>query len=71
MSDKPAWLQAYAAETGPQPYPLRLETHRVEALLSVNDTVRDLMATLDRLHETKRTIVVFTSDNGYMLHEHA
>ena len=53
VSDKPAWLQAYVAETGLRTYPVRLETHRVEALLSVNDTVRDLMATLEDLHETR------------------
>jgi N-acetylglucosamine-6-sulfatase len=70
LSDKPAWLQAYAAKVGLRPYPRRLETHRVEALSSVNDTVGDLVATLHDLHETKRTIVVFTSDNGFMLREH-
>jgi len=70
VSDKPAWLQAYVAEHGVHGYPLRLETRRVEALLSVNDTVSKLMDTLDRQHETRRTIVVFTSDNGYVLHEH-
>jgi N-acetylglucosamine-6-sulfatase len=70
LSDKPGWLQAYAARVGLRPYPQSLEIHRVEALLSVNDTVDDLMATLHDLHETKRTIVVFTSDNGYLLREH-
>jgi arylsulfatase A-like enzyme len=70
MSDKPAWLRAYVAETGLKTYPLRLETHRVEALQSVNDTVRRLMEVLKNLHETRRTIVVFTSDNGYLLQEH-
>ena len=70
LSDKPAWLQSYVAETGLRPYPLRLERHRVQALLSVNDTVHDLVAMLHDLHEMKRTIVVFTSDNGFMLREH-
>lgn len=70
VSDKPGWLQDSVAETGLRSYPVRLETHRVEALLSVNDTVRHLMATLKALHETRRTIVVFTSDNGYLLEEH-
>jgi hypothetical protein len=70
VSDKPAWLRAYVAETGLRTYPVRLETHRVEALLSVNDTVRVLMATLEDLHETRNTIVVFTSDNGFCWDEH-
>ena len=70
VSDKPAWLQAHVAETGTRSYPRRLETRRVESLLSVNDTVRDLISTLHDRHETERTIVIFTSDNGFMLHEH-
>lgn len=70
LSDKPAWLQAYAAQAGIKSYPRRLETHRVEALMSVNDTVHDLMTTLHDLHETRQTVVVFTSDNGFMLREH-
>ncbi len=70
LSDKPAWLQDYVAETGLNTYAYRLETHRVEALMSVNDTVHDLMATLQDQREARRTIVVFTSDNGYLLQEH-
>ncbi|MGA8248192.1 MAG: sulfatase-like hydrolase/transferase [Nocardioides sp.] len=70
VSDKPGWLQDYVARVGPRSYPLALEMHRVEALESVNDTVRHLVATLRDLHEEKRTIVVFTSDNGFMLREH-
>ena len=71
LSDKPAWLQAVRRDArAHRPTRCELETHRVEALLSVNDTVRDLVATLERLHELNDTIVVFTSDNGYMLHEH-
>jgi N-acetylglucosamine-6-sulfatase len=70
LTDKPLWLQTYAAKVGQQPYPLRLEMHRVEALQSVNDTVADLVTTLHDLHETKRTLVIFTSDNGFMLREH-
>jgi arylsulfatase A-like enzyme len=70
LSDKPAWLQAYAAQAGLRPYPVALETHRVEALESVNDTVRDVVETLHHLHEGRRTIVMFTSDNAFMLREH-
>ncbi|MBO0847447.1 MAG: sulfatase-like hydrolase/transferase, partial [Nocardioides sp.] len=71
LSDKPVWLQDYAAGLpGPLHYPAFLERHRVEALQSVNDTVRRLVATLRRQHELDRTVVIFTSDNGLMLHEH-
>jgi arylsulfatase A-like enzyme len=70
LSDKPQWLQAYAAKHGVRPYPQALETRRVESLLSVNDTVRRLVATLKAEGELDHTVIVFTSDNGYMLREH-
>jgi N-acetylglucosamine-6-sulfatase len=71
LSDKPSWLQAYAAQlSAPKTYPWQRETRRVEALKSVNDTVRQLVATLRDEGELKRTVVIFSSDNGYMLHEH-
>jgi N-acetylglucosamine-6-sulfatase len=70
LSDKPAWLRTYAALAGIQTYPLRLERRRVQALLSVNDTVRELVATLRDEHQLRQTVVIFTSDNGYMLREH-
>jgi N-acetylglucosamine-6-sulfatase len=71
LSDKPVWLQQYAARfSKPLSYPVTLETHRVEALMSVNDTVRDLVRTLRQEHELDRTELIFTSDNGFMLHEH-
>ena len=38
--------------------------------VSVNDTVRELVGTLRHEHELSQTLVVFTSDNGFMLHEH-
>ena len=71
LTDKPGWLQAYVARLGrPKTYPSGFETSRVEALLSVNDTVRHLVATLRDEHELNRTVVIFTSDHGFMLHEH-
>jgi arylsulfatase A-like enzyme len=71
LSDKPDWLQRYAERLGaPRTYPREFERHRVEALLSVNDTVRELVATLRHEHELSQTLLVFTSDNGFMLHEH-
>ena len=70
LSDKPQWVQQYAAEHGIRPYARTLEAHRVKALLSVNDTVRALTDTLRDEHELADTVVVFTSDNGFMLREH-
>jgi N-acetylglucosamine-6-sulfatase len=70
LSDKPAWVREYAAKHGLHDYPRKLEVHRVESLLSVNDTVHDLVTTLRDRQELDNTVIVFSSDNGYMLREH-
>ena len=70
LSDKPQWLQTYAATHGIKAYPRTLETRRVESLLSVNETVHRLVSTLKEEHALKHTVVMFTSDNGFMLREH-
>jgi arylsulfatase A-like enzyme len=71
LTDKPGWLQAYAERVGrAKPYPRQFEKHRVESLMSVNSTVRHLVKTLRREHELGRTVLIFTSDNGFMLREH-
>jgi arylsulfatase A-like enzyme len=71
LSDKPRWLQeAVAANGGPAAYPTRLEAKRLGALASVDRTVHDLVATLREQHELSRTVLIFTSDNGFMLQEH-
>jgi N-acetylglucosamine-6-sulfatase len=43
---------------------------RREALLSVDQGVRDIVSTLKRRGELGRTLIVFTTDNGYMQGEH-
>jgi arylsulfatase A-like enzyme len=71
LTDKPGWLQAYAERVGSaKPYPRQFEKHRVESLMSVNATVRRLVETLREEHELRRTVLIFTSDNGFMLREH-
>ena len=70
LSDKPQWLQTYAATHGIKAYPRKLETRRVESLLSVNETVHRLVSTLKEEHALNHTVVMFTSDNGFMLREH-
>jgi N-acetylglucosamine-6-sulfatase len=71
MSDKPTWLQEYAArpET-PKTYPTGLERKRVESLRSVNQTVESLVETLQKEHALRDTVLIFTSDNGFLLREH-
>ena len=71
LSDKPAWLQEYAARpTTPKIYPRTFERKRVQALQSVNKTVKAVVETLREQHELKSTVLIFTSDNGFMLREH-
>lgn len=43
---------------------------RIESLLSVDDAVESLVATLERNGELDNTYIFFTSDNGYSLGEH-
>ena len=43
---------------------------RVESLLSVDEGVARTVRRLRALGELRRTIIVFTSDNGYLLGEH-
>jgi N-acetylglucosamine-6-sulfatase len=43
---------------------------RLESLLAVDDLVRRLLAELRRRGELERTLVIFTSDQGFVLGEH-
>ena len=70
LRDKPEWARHYVATHHQRGYPWGRETRRVEALLSVNDTVRRLIDTLKDEHELGRTVVMFASDNGFLLGEH-
>jgi N-acetylglucosamine-6-sulfatase len=47
-----------------------LNQRRLESLLSVDEGVRRMVRTLQSLGELQNTILVFTSDNGYLLGEH-
>jgi N-acetylglucosamine-6-sulfatase len=48
----------------------QLNQGRLESLQSVDEGVGRVVARLRRLGELRRTIIVFTSDNGYLLGEH-
>jgi N-acetylglucosamine-6-sulfatase len=43
---------------------------RLESLLAVDEAVRDIVAALRASGELERTLIVFTSDNGWMQGEH-
>jgi N-acetylglucosamine-6-sulfatase len=48
----------------------RLRRSRLESLMAVDEAVAMLVRTLRRSGELDRTVIVFTTDNGYMLGEH-
>ncbi len=48
----------------------RLYRSRLESLLSVDDAVKRLVGALKATHELQNTVIIYTSDNGYMLGEH-
>lgn len=66
-SDKPSFLD------NARGYPALIEAVRDDgrrSLMAVDELVGRVMRELRRLGELRRTLVIFTSDNGYMLGEH-
>lgn len=71
MSDKPRSVRFKARLGRRQTRALR-QRHRdrLASLLAVDNAVAGLLRTLRRTGELSRTLIIFTSDNGYMLGEH-
>lgn len=72
ISDKPSFLRKNTPRlTQGEINQLTLENRKaVEALQSVDEGVRDLIATLEETGKLKNTYVIFTSDNGFFLGQH-
>ena len=70
MSDKPLHLQR--DPLGPKKLARARQRYqwRLESLLAVDDAVSDLVDTLRATDQMKNTVVVFTSDNGFLHGEH-
>lgn len=71
--DKPAWFRA----AFPHPYDdaavscLEANYHgRMESLAAIDDLVGAVIRTLDKRQALGNTVVIFTSDNGYLFGEH-
>jgi N-acetylglucosamine-6-sulfatase len=71
VNDKPGWIKttprltkAEVADT------VQARRERRDALRAVDDSVAKLVARLKALGELADTLILFTSDNGYMLGEH-
>ncbi len=71
VSDKPAWVRALPP-LGPAARAGLAEAHRrsFEALLAVDDAVREIVGALRERGDLERTVIVFVSDNGFSFGEH-
>lgn len=66
-TDKPPWVQERSMSLQRA---LELRQKQLRTLMAVDDLVGRLMRELQRLGEARRTLVIFTSDNGYFWGEH-
>ena len=71
MADKPASMRGRKSLTNKQIAGIRENyRQRLESLLAVDEAVESITTTLSQTGELERTLIVFTSDNGYFHGEH-
>jgi arylsulfatase A-like enzyme len=72
VSDKPVWVRFMAAIVTPAGLAATdaLRVRQLESLLAIDEAVGAILERLEHLGLTDQTLVVFTSDNGFMWHEH-
>jgi N-acetylglucosamine-6-sulfatase len=80
VSDKPKWVRDLPRlDSNCSTDEGKLDCHREvvqewrarqEALMSVDVMVKDLVSTLNKTNQMRRTYIVFASDNGYLLYRH-
>jgi N-acetylglucosamine-6-sulfatase len=71
VSDKPGSIRTRPPLTRKQVAAITERYHlRLESLLAVDEAVGRLVAELKRTHQLSRTLIVFTSDNGFLQGEH-
>jgi len=71
VSDKPEWVRSQGLHS--QTAINRMEReyrNRLRSMLSVEDLLRQIIATLQKTGELDNTYIFFTSDNGYHLGNH-
>lgn len=69
VSDKPQWVQALVGTETEQSLDERRK-RQLASVLAVEDAIESLVATLDELGIADRTVILYTSDNGYAWGEH-
>jgi arylsulfatase A-like enzyme len=71
VGDKPRWLQDHPPLSAEDvAYARRKYQDRLGATRAVDDLVGSLVQALARNDELEKTVVFFTSDNGYLIGEH-
>lgn len=66
-SDKPTWVQNRNVRLGGG---RAISTKQGRTLYSVDDMIERIFGALDRMDETRDTLAIFVSDNGYLWGEH-
>lgn len=70
-SDKPKWLRSYPEVTeAERESETVVARQRAESLFALDRQIGKTIATLRKTGQYEKTVVVFTSDNGYYLGEH-
>lgn len=71
VSDKPAWVRR-RGRIGPEHHASMEASYRqrLEALLAVDEGIARIVRELEASGELERTLIVFTSDNGFMQGDH-
>ena len=70
VSDKPRFVRKPPLSHGRKLEIRALYRSRLRSLLSVDEAVRGIVNRLKRTGELDDTVIIFTSDNGFMLGEH-
>jgi len=70
VSDKPRSIRRPFIGAGRMPVLESLHRQRLQSLLAVDEGVERIVETLRATGELERTLLIFVSDNGYLLGEH-
>jgi N-acetylglucosamine-6-sulfatase len=71
VSDKPAWVRSLPLWNSTRKAAIdRFRLKQYRSLLAVNDAVRSVVRALRETGQLHDTMIVFTSDNGYLWGEH-
>jgi N-acetylglucosamine-6-sulfatase len=71
ISDKPPWMNPLPPLTDDDVAAVqRKYRNRIEAMRAVDDMIGSVLATLTASGQFSRTVIVFTSDNGFLLGQH-